>query len=335
MDQTILVTGAAGMLPSYMVDVLLNMRQELGFGPRLVLGLVRSLDKAYSRFIQHIGRADFRLIAGDVSAPPPFDCSIDYIIHAASQASPRFYGVDPAGTISANVLGTYHLLETARKMRSKGFLFFSSGEIYGETGPDLIPTREDMYGYLDPMNIRSCYAEGKRAGETLCVSWAHQYGVPARIVRPFHAYGPGMSLDDGRVFADFVANILAHRNIVLKSDGRASRPFCYIADATEGFFTILLKGKDKTAYNIAAEHDVSIRDLAHILIKEFHEREISLILQEGDRGDAYVPSRVHRACPDISRARALGWVPRTGLAEGFRRTVRSFEEASESEASAI
>src|SRR5262249_53731189 len=159
------------------------------------------------------------LIVQDVCQPVTIDGPVDYIVHAASQASPKYFGRDPVGTLSANVLGTRHLLELARQKQSRGFLYFSSAEVYGQLDPARIPAPESACGPVDPLDVRSCYAESKRMGETMCVCWAYQYGVPARIVRPFHTYGPGMALDDGRVFSDFVAAIVQERDIVLTSNG--------------------------------------------------------------------------------------------------------------------
>ena len=124
------------------------------------------------------------------------------------------------------------------------FYFLVTVKIYGEVTADKIPTKEDYYGYIDPTDIRSCYAESKRMGENMCISWHKQYEVPAKIVRPFHTYGPCMNLDDGRVFADFVSNIVNHENIIMKSNGKSIRAFCYVADPVAGFFTVLLNGQN-------------------------------------------------------------------------------------------
>jgi UDP-glucuronate decarboxylase len=159
----------------------------------------------------------------------------------------------------------------------------------------------------------------------MCVSWFHQYGVPARIVRPFHTYGPRMKLDDGRVYADFINNILNGTNIVLNSDGKAVRSFCYLADATRGFFTVMLKGKSGQAYNIGDDKSTtSILELAEMLVGLFPENELGIIRSEPARDAGYLESRVSKICPDISKACALGWMPEISLEEGFRRTVRSF-----------
>ncbi len=242
-----------------------------------------------------------------------------------SQASPKYFGSDPVGTLKANVLGTYNLLELARIKHINTFLYFSSGEVYGQVPEDRIPTPEDFFGFIDPTNVRSCYAESKRIAETMCVSWAYQFGVNAKIVRPFHTYGPGMALDDGRVFADFVSDIVNKRNIIMKSDGLARRAFCYLADATIGFFTVLLKGENNQAYNVGNDKgETSIIDLAHLLVSLFPELGLQVIQRPGEKQTGYLQSKIVRNCPSIEKIMKLGWQPYFSIAEGFHRTIRSF-----------
>ena len=156
----------------------------------------------------------------------------------------------------------------------------------------------------------------------MCVSWFRQYGVPASIVRPFHTYGPGMRLDDGRVFADFVADIVHGRDLVVKSDGSARRPFCYLSDAVGGFFTVLLKGEPGEAYNVGNDRsEISIRGLAELLVSLFPDKGLRV------RIEGYQETSVVRVCPDISRIRGLGWNPGTSLEQGFLRTVWSYCES--------
>lgn len=324
--RTVLVSGAAGFLPAYLVETILYLNETRFARPALVLGLVRDVKKAEARFAHYRGRSDLRCFEHDVCLPLVQDEQVDYIIHAASKASPRFFGVDPAGTLAANVVGTFNLLEFARSQPVRAFLFFSSSEVYGTVGTEQFPLREDCTGGLDPTEVRSCYAESKRMGETMCVAWSRQYGVPAKIVRIFHTYGPGMALDDGRVFADFVANVLAGRDLLLKSDGRAFRAFCYLADAVAGFFTILFKGEPGVAYNLGNEGaETSILDLAHSLAGLLPDRELAVQRAAAPPARGYLRSTVARSCPDTSRLRGLGWQPRTGLREGFLRTIRSFQ----------
>lgn len=326
--RTVLVSGANGFLPAYMVETLLWRNEQVPQSERsMVVGMVRNAERARARFACYEGRLDLRLVVQDVCSPLEVSGPIDYIIHAASQASPKYYGVDPVGTLSANVLGTHRLLELAREKKSSRFLFFSSGEVYGTVTDEQVPTGEGEYGCLDPLDIRSCYAESKRMAENMVVSWFHQFGVPGLIVRPFHTYGPGMALDDGRVFADFVADMVCGRDIVMKSDGTASRAFCYLADAVAGFFTVLFRGETGTAYNIGNERaEISIGALAELLVGLVPEKRLKVVQSVTGSGQGYLKSPVSRVCPDTERARKLGWEPRTGLSDGFLRTIRSYDQ---------
>jgi len=318
----VLVSGAYGFLAAYMVETLLAMREHLGFGPRRVVALVRSLAKGRARFGHHGARDDLQFVEANVEEAFTIDGEVDHIVHAASPASPRFYLTDPVGVLSANLAGTANLLALAREKGSR-FLFFSSGEVYGEA--PIVPTGEGDYGFLEPVAVRSCYAESKRAGETMCVCWTHQYGLHTSIVRPFHTYGPGVALDDGRVFADFVADIVAGRDIVMKSDGKAKRAFCYIADATEGFFTVLLKGESATPYNIGNEQaEISIKQLAETLVALFPEKGLKVVTDPSRQSDDYAVSPISRNAPSTARARRLGWLPRTSIETGFRRMILSY-----------
>jgi UDP-glucuronate decarboxylase len=320
--QTVCVTGAAGFLPSYMVETMLYLNETRRLGIR-VLAIARNRAGFERRFAHHAGRSDLVCIEQDISAPFALDERPDYLIHAASQASPKYYSVDPVGTLSANTVGTAALLQWARDSTSKGFLYFSSSEVYGQAAR--VPTAEHDYGYLDPTNVRACYAESKRMGENMCVSWHHQYGVPAKIVRPFHTYGPRMQLDDGRVYADFVASILRNEAIALKSDGLATRSFCYSADAVAGFWKVLLDGDNAQAYNIGnPDGEISMRALGQLLVAMYPEKGLTLSFVERPQRDAYLASAVARGCPDIAKARALGWQPVTSVADGFRRTIESY-----------
>lgn len=323
--KTVLVTGGGGFLAAYLIKALLAASQRYNLNIRVVC-VARSPKNVETRLSAWINGPDFSVWQHDMSQPLSTDFPrADFIIHAASQASPKYYGVDPVGTLLANAAGTMYLLDHAVKIQAERFMFFSSGEIYGvPTDPDRLVGEQD-YGYLDPMNVRSCYAESKRIGETMCAAWAQQYGLHTSVVRPFHTYGPGMALDDGRVFADFVADVVARRVIVLKSDGLAKRPFCYIADATIGFLTVLLTGGKAEAYNVAnPDAEVSIRDLAITIAGLFPERQVGTRFEVPIGSDAYLKSPISHSCPSIDKIKRLNWSPTTGVEEGFRRTIQSF-----------
>ena len=323
--KTVLVTGASGFLPAYMTETMLRLNERPGAKKTQVIALARNRERAEARFAAYRGREDLRLLVQDASDAPKVGGRVDYVIHAASQASPRYFLTDPVGTLMPNVLGTHHLLELARASKAEGFLFFSSGDVYGRVDPKHCPVDENAYGPLDPTDVRSCYGEGKRIGETMCACWAHQHGVPAKIVRVSHTYGPGMRLDDGRVFADFVADVVAGRDIVMKSDGRAMRAFCYLADATAGFFTALFNGTPGQAYNVGNDKaEISILELAETLVRLFPEKGLRVTRRPADPSSKNAPNPALRGSLDITKIAALGWQPHTTIEEGFRRTVRSF-----------
>ena len=322
---TILVTGANGFLPAYLVETLLYLNDTLLTKPAKIVAIARSRARAEERFAPYLVRPDLEIVIQNISDPLTYTGSFEYVIHAASQASPVYYSTDPVGTLSANILGAFHLLTASQQQAMRGFLYFSSGEVYGNVLHGQKPTAEHDFGVTDCTELRACYGESKRMAENMCVAWAHQFGVPTRIVRPFHTYGPGMRLDDGRVFADFVRDILARGPIVLQSEGLARRSFCYLADATLGFFTVLLEGKVGEAYNVSnPAGECSIAELADRLAAEF---DTTVDRRFRPSGTAYVTSTIQSTVPDIDKLKALGWAPTRGIEEGFRRTVESYRQA--------
>ena len=315
---SVLVTGASGMLPSYTVYTLLALNDRFDAGIT-VYGLVRNAEKAKAVLSEIIGRPDFRLVTQDIADPITLDGPIDYVFHGASAARPSLHAADPVGTIRANLTGTFNMLDLCVRKQARGFVFMSSAEVYGSQpeGTELIS--EESFGGFDILNPRACYSEGKRAAETISATYAAQYGLICRIVRFGHIYGPGMALDDGRVQADFAANVVAGRDIVLNSDGTAVRTYTYVADAIAGMFTALLVGTDM-AYNVADPAGfVAIRRLAELFTQVRPELGLKLVFTNEADARAYSPTKGQGL--DSSRLAALGWRAEVDLPTGLSRMV--------------
>lgn len=324
-NKNILITGANGILPSYIVETLLMLLYIKAITNTKIIALCRNRKKAESRFNDYLENKNLVFIYQDVCDKLEITEPIDIIIHAASQASPKYYNIDPIGTIAPNVIGTINLLKFAKNNNIKQFIYFSSAEVYGLIKDDK-PINEFNFGHIDPMDIRSCYSESKRIGETICYSWYIQNHIPVKIIRPFHTYGPGMALNDGRVFADFVANILEGKDLVINSDGTAKRAFCYISDAILAYFHIILNGKFGNAFNVGnPNEEYSIKDLAEELVKLFPQKKLKVKLNLQNKSNHSTPSSINKVLPDISKTMSLGWTPKINIRDGFYRTIISFD----------
>lgn len=318
--KTVLITGASGMVGSYMLYVLLKLNDKLGYGIK-VIAMVRNPKKLPAEVTE---RDDVKIVVHDVTEKYESDEKLDYIVHAASPASPLIMQNQPVETIAANTIGTFNTLMLAKDHNADGYIFISSREIYGQPGEGQEFFYEDTYGFVDQLNPRSCYSEGKKAAETMCASFKAEYGLNVKIARLAHTYGPGMSIYDGRVQADFLKNIVHNEDIVLKSTGAAVRTYTYISDATVGMFKILLDSDD-IVYNIGNENcKVSIRELAEIMVDIYPERGLKLVFdipEGGTKGTAPYTLGILNS----GKLRALGWDPKYSVKEGFKRTLEFLE----------
>lgn len=320
----IVITGAGGFLGGYLVRTLLAL-DRLGrvAAPLQVVALVRDVERARTRFADVLNDGQLSFLAWDLNtiAVPELG-DVHYVLHAASQASPRFYGTDPMGTLLPNTVGTAALLEALRHSANpKGLLFVSSSEVYGSVTTTK-GLKETDYGVVNSTQVRACYAESKRAGETICVSFHHQHSIPTWIVRPFHTYGPGLTPEDGRVFSDFTYNVLRNENIVMNSDGTARRAFCYASDAVAGFFAVLLHGEAGTAYNVAnAGAEMSVMEFAELMVGLFPEKGLRVDRRVDTNSPNYMPSAYNRLVPDTTRLESLGWKAEVTPVQGFKRMI--------------
>lgn len=315
-NKTVLITGASGMVGSYMMYTLLKLNDLRQFHVK-VIAVIRNVNKIPKEIRE---REDILLKIHDVTEKFVIEGDVDYIIHAASPASPLIMQNQPVETIAANTIGTFNTLLLAKEKHAEGYMFISSREIYGQPAENQEFFFEDTYGFVDPLNPRSCYPEGKKAAETMCVSFKEEYGLNTKIARLAHTYGPGMSIHDGRVQADFLKNVLHHEDIVLKSEGTAVRTYTYIADAVSGLFRVLLDSDD-VVYNVGNEAGkVSIRELAEIMVSIYPERNLKLVFdipKGGTKGTAPFTLGILNS----NKLRTIGWNPRYEIKEGFQRTL--------------
>jgi len=330
---SILVTGACGFLGFQLLHFFSALNRRCR-GPIRVVGTDSAL-LGTPRWTRCVEEADplIEYRHFDVTAPWPDGERFDYILHAASVASPVYYRRFALETVDANVNGLRNMLELARRGDARGVLFFSSSEVYGDPPGDEIPTREHYRGNVGCVGPRACYDESKRLGETLCWIYAHQYGTAAMIARPFNNYGPGLRLTDGRVVPDLFRAVLEDRDIVLHSDGTPSRTLCYASDALAGYIRLLLSGRKGEAFNIgSAEPEISMRDLAELVLRVTGSTR-SVVHQPSDDA-AYLCDSPARRCPDIGKARCLlGYDPAVGLEDGLHRMWDWYRRFSPLEAS--
>jgi len=328
----VLIAGGAGFLGYYLVQAPLHWNSLHPDQPPIQVTVLDNFIRGVPVWLTALqGNPHLKLVKHDITHPLPSDLGDPaYLVHAASIASPTFYRKYPIETMDANINGLRFLLDNCleRQRQSKpvrGVLFYSSSEIYGDPTPENIPTPETYRGNVSCTGPRACYDESKRFGETLCVNFAQQHGLPIKVARPFNNYGPGLKISDRRVIPDFARDILAGRDIVMLSDGSAKRTFCYVADAVCGYYKILIKAPAGEAYNVGVEvPEISMKELAQRLVdlgKELCGFQGRVVHQQSADKD-YLVDNPNRRCPVITKAREqLGYNPATRLEDGLRRSL--------------
>lgn len=326
--RTVLITGAYGMLASYLTLLFIYLREEKNIAVNII-ALVRSKEKFREKFPEFAERDYIRIYETSLLEPIRIEDPVDYIIHAASLANPSHYAVRPVDVLSPNVIGNFHLLNMAVQKQVKAYLLFSTGDIYGKVeGVEVIT--EQTLGRLDPLDLHSCYGESKRMAETMCLSFYAQYHVPVKMARIGHTYAPTMDIEnDPRVFASFAADVVNHRDIVMLSDGSSKRPFCYVTDATYAFIKILLEGKPGEAYNVCSEKEfISILELANRIISIYPERKLKVVRKQRDISDNYLENSTIKKLEcrlSNQKLRALGWSESVSVESGFKRVIDYIE----------
>ena len=311
---SVAMTGAGGLVGNYLMRALDAVRCAHGLHMNLI-ALCRNPERTR---MQLRGIENLNCIEYDATRPLTTNFCADYVLHAAANAHPLAFSTDPVGTMQANILGTFNLLEHIRKTGGR-FIFLSTGEIYGER-PNLPKGFDEAtFGSVDPMNPRSCYPESKRAAETFCAAYAQQYGVAALSARLTYIYGATITDQNSRADAQFLRRAIAGKDIVLKSEGTQIRSYCYAADSASALITLMLKGETGKAYNVAnPDCIVSIREYAMTLASLAGVRVIFDLPPDVER-QGY--SAVTRAVLNPGRLMDLGWCSKYDLREGLRRTL--------------
>ena len=338
----ILLVGGAGFLGYYFVKSILYWNQNyLHCGSPISITVLDNFSRGRPRWLADLSKSkSLEIIEHDITKKLPNSLTgYTYIIHAASIASPTFYRLHPLETMDANVNGLRNLLEYTKESNLtgeivKGFLYFSTSEIYGDPSPEFIPTPESYRGYVSCTGPRACYDESKRYGETLSVIFAQKYKLPVKIVRPFNNYGPGLKITDKRVIPDFARNIINGEDIVIYSSGSPMRTFCYIADAIIGYYKVLTKGISGESYNIGTnDTEISISDLAiHMatLSKNLFNYSGSIVSKNND-DPKYLVDNPNRRCPDIAKAmRDLNYNPQVVLTAGLEKSLQWYYDINDS-----
>lgn len=330
--KNLLITGGAGFLGYYLVQSVLHWNTIHPDAAPIHLTIYDNYIRGIPDWLTNLSdNPNLVLVKHDITNPLPADIpNFQFIIHAASIASPTFYRKYPIETMDANVNGLRYLLEYCLQQREKGnpvegFLFYSTSEIYGDPTPENIPTPETYRGNVSCTGPRACYDESKRYGETLCVNFALQHDLPIKTARPFNNYGPGLKITDRRVLPDFARDIFSGRDIIMLSDGSPTRTFCYITDAIVGYYKILVKGHPGEAYNIGVETpEISMANLAERVVdlaRDLFDYQGKVVKQASSDQD-YLVDNPNRRCPIIDKAREhLGYNPSITVEEGLKRSL--------------
>lgn len=333
---TIVITGCAGFLGYYFMHFFDSIADEFALKRVIALDNFMLGKPLWLHNIKHKNK--FEIHNFDMIHDEILDIkeatNANYVIHMASIASPVYYRQHPIKCVDANVWGLRKLLEFYALKKVKGFLFFSSSEVYGNPDEVHVPTEESYWGNVSFTGPRACYDEAKRFSETLCSLFAQQYKMPIGVVRPFNNYGPGMKINDKRLPADLANSVLSGNDIEIFSDGTPTRTFCYVADALVGYLKVLLYGH-YDYFNIGMDiPEISVTQLATIyqqVAKELFNYQGKIVYHVSE-DQQYLTHNPQRRCPKIEKARELlGYQPSIEVHEGVKRFLMFLNENEQSE----
>jgi nucleoside-diphosphate-sugar epimerase len=321
-NSSVLIAGGSGLIGSFMADMLLYANKHMN-ADITVYAMDLSAERLAARY-EGIETDKLHFVEHNVNELPAFDFAVDYIIHAASPAFPAAFNSDPVGTVMSNILGTKYLLDYGREHGTKRMLYISSGEVYGQGDLSLEAFEETYAGYVDPTSARSCYPNGKRTAETLCVSYTKQFGIDTVIVRPSHTYGPTVTKADNRANAQFVNKGLAGENIVLNSAGNQMRSYTYLADSASAILSVLTSGESGNAYNIANSN--SRTTIAGFAKEVAAQTGTKVVFADPDEVAKAEMTPIAKQVLSSKKLESLGWKGQFTVEEGIRHTLNIMRE---------
>lgn len=323
---TVLVTGATGFIGSIIIKACLKYNKDHENKIKLIC-LIRNEKKAGDVFGEEMNDPNLTFVVGDLTDPLEVDGEIDYIVHTASVTTSKVFVDNPVETIETSYCGTKKILELAKEKKCQGMVYLSSMEIYGIPDPELDTVKEEDLGYIDILNVRSSYSEGKRITECLCAAYADEYHVPVKIARLAQTFGAGVLKEDNRVYAQFARSVLNGENIVLHTEGKSNGNYCYTTDVIRALMLLLEKGENGKAYNVCNEETTTtIAEMAKMVAKEFGhgKSEVVFEIPENARTYGYAPDvKMHL---DASKLRSLGWTPKYNLKEMYHRMIEGMTQ---------
>lgn len=324
-NKTVLITGAYGVIASYIVFMLIFLNELQNYNIKIIT-LCRDENKLRKQFGQYVDKEYFTIYKGDLTNTIKIiDEKVNYIIHGASPAGTQHFIENPVGVIVPNTIGLYNLLEYSRINGLEGFLFMSSNSIYGINAGKNVT--EHNYGIVDPLNIRACYIESKRLGEQMCNAYFRQYGIKTKIVRISHTYGPTLDIvNDKRAIARFCSNILHGEDIVLFKDENAKVQYGYTADIINGCIKVLIDGEAGEAYNVCGDEFLPMHEIAEILVSLFPGSNSKVSYKELTKDYLFGQNQgINSSKCCNKKLKELGWNIEYPLVKGFKRTIKSLE----------
>lgn len=317
---TILITGATGMICSAVAEVLFFINKEQSANIQMILA-GRNKDRMKERFYCFEEGKDYTFFQYDATSSTPINIKADFIIHGASNADPNMIAKEPVEIMQANIIGLNTLLKTATNNKIKRLLYISSSEVYGRK-EEKRPFKEDDYGFMDILKPRASYPSSKRAAETLCSAYSAEYGLDTVIVRPGHIYGPTITKSDSRASAQFTRKAKAGEDIIMKSAGTQLRSYCYTLDCASAILAALINGNKGEAYNISNSNSiVTIREMAESFACA---GGVNIVFDTPSDIEKKNYNLMDNSSLDSAKLEQLGWCAIFNMADGSAKTINYY-----------